>query len=372
MARKAAIKRIGILTAGGDCPGLNAAIRAVGKACVSQFGIEVMGIYDGFRGLAEGHVRRLGLDEFSGLLTLGGTILGTGRDKPEKLRLADGNIVDATDLCVQRYRELGLDCLVCLGGNGTQRNALHLMEAGLRVVTLPKTIDNDIWGTDVTFGYDTAVTIATEAIDRLHSTAESHQRIMVLEVMGNRAGWIALAAGVAGGADIILLPEIPYDPQVIAATVASRGARGRMFSIVCVAEGAFSQKEVKAAKKAGTELPRVEEREVGAGATVAKELTALTGLEARVTVLGYVQRGGTPTPADRLLATRVGTFAAELLARGETGVLAGIRNNDCVAVPLAECGTKRKAVPPDHPLVHHARLVGTCFGDGRKPGKEKS
>lgn len=363
MPKQPAIKRIGILTAGGDCPGLNAAIRAVGKACISQFGIEVMGIYDGFRGLAEGHARRFGLDEFSGLLTLGGTILGTGRDKPEKLRLSDGSVVDGVELCAQRYRELGLDCLVCLGGNGTQRNALSLMKAGMRVVTLPKTIDNDIWGTDVTFGYDTAVTIATEAIDRLHSTAESHQRIMVLEVMGNRSGWIALAAGVAGGADIILIPEIPYDPKVVAATVASRGERGRRFSIVAVAEGAFSLREVKAARKAGVELPKVEDRELSAGATVARELAELTGLETRFTVLGYVQRGGTPTPADRLLATRVGTFAAQLLAKGKTGVLVGIRDNDCVAVPLEECADKRKIVPTDHPLIRHARLVGTCFGD---------
>jgi 6-phosphofructokinase 1 len=363
MPKKVAIKRIGILTAGGDCPGLNAAIRAVGKACIGQFGIEVMGIYDGFRGLAEGNARRLGLDEFSGLLTLGGTILGTGRDKPEKLRLSDGSVVDGTEMCAQRYRELGLDCLVCLGGNGTQRNALHLMNSGIRVLTLPKTIDNDIWGTDVTFGHDTAVTIATEAIDRLHSTAESHQRIMVLEVMGNRAGWIALAAGIAGGADIILIPEIPYDPRAIAGTVASRGERGRRFSIVAVAEGAFSQQEIKAAKKAGAELPKVEDREVSAGATVAKELAQLTGLETRFTVLGYVQRGGTPTPADRILATRVGTYAAELLAKGKTGVLVGIRADECVAVPLEECGDKRKIVPTDHPMIRHARLVGTCFGD---------
>jgi len=357
------IKRIGILTAGGDCPGLNAAIRAVGKACITRFGIEVVGIYDGFRGLAERHVRRMALDEFSGLLTLGGTILGTGRDKPDKLRMADGTYRDATKQCAEGYRELGLDCLVCLGGNGTQRNALTLQDAGLRVLTLPKTIDNDIWGTDVTFGYDTAVTIAAEAIDRLHSTAESHQRIMVLEVMGNRGGWIALAAGVAGGADLILIPEIPYDPKVMVETVRGRGERGRRFSIVAVAEGAFAKKAVAKAKKAGTELPRTEDRKVGAGATVAAELSALTGLETRVTVLGYVQRGGTPTPTDRVLATRVGTYAAELLAKGKTGVLVGFRNDECVPVPLAECADKRKLVPLDHPLIKSARLVGTCFGD---------
>lgn len=360
---KTAIKRIGILTAGGDCPGLNAAIRAVGKACISHHGIEVLGIQDGFRGLVERHARPMALDDFSGILTLGGTILGTGRDKPNKMRLADGNYHDMTAEAVRAYEELGLHCLVCLGGGGTQRNALQLMQAGMRVLTLPKTIDNDIYGTDISFGFDTAVTIATEAIDRLHSTAESHQRIMVLEVMGNRTGWIALAAGLAGGADAILIPEIPYDPEAVARCITGRSARGRRFSIIAIAEGAFARAEVEQARKEGRELPKTEGRTLGAGATIAIELQERTGIETRVTVLGYVQRGGCPTPTDRLLATRVGTKAAELLAEGRTGCLVAIRGEKCKAIPLEEVAGKRNEVPIDHPLVQSARQIGIALGD---------
>jgi phosphofructokinase-like protein len=359
---KTAIKRIGILTAGGDCPGLNAAIRAVGKACLNCYGIEVLGIQDGFRGLVEQRARPLALDDFSGILTLGGTILGTGRDKPHKMRSADGSYRDMTAEAVRAYEELGLHCLVCLGGGGTQRNAWQLMQAGMRVLTLPKTIDNDIYGTDVSFGFDTAVTIATEAVDRLHSTAESHQRIMVLEVMGNRTGWIALAAGLAGGADAILIPEMPYSPEVVAECMLGRSARGRRFSIVAVAEGAFSQREAAAARQAGLRLPKTESRDQGAGATIAAELQERTGLETKVTVLGYVQRGGCPTSTDRLLATRLGTRAAELLVEGKTGYMMAIRGNKCKPVPLAEVADKRNEIPPDHPLVKSARQIGVTLG----------
>jgi 6-phosphofructokinase 1 len=360
---KKKIRRIGILTAGGDCPGLNAAIRAVGKTCIGEYGIEVMGIYDGFLGLIEKHAQMMALDDFSGILTLGGTILGTGRDKPEKMPGPDGVMRNMTSEAVHSYHELGLNCLVCLGGGGTQRNALNLLKAGLDIVTLPKTIDNDIWGTDVSFGFDTAVTIATEAMDRLHSTAESHQRIMVLEVMGNRNGWIALASGLAGGADAILIPEIPYEPEVVAESIRGRGRRGRRFSIVAIAEGAYSKPELEKAK--GRELPRGADRECGAGCLVSRELAKLTGIETRETVLGYVQRGGTPTAADRILATRVGTRAAELIAAGKTGFMVAMQGGKCKPVALEEVAGKRNAVPADHPMVESARQVGICMGDGR-------
>jgi 6-phosphofructokinase 1 len=264
---------------------------------------------------------------------------------------------------VQAYHELGLNCLVCLGGGGTQRNALNLMKAGLNIVTLPKTIDNDIAGTDVSFGFDTAVSIATEAIDRLHSTAESHQRIMVLELMGNRNGWIALASGLAGGADAILIPEIPYDPEVVAQSIRGRGQRGRKFSIVAVAEGCYPKSEVEKARAKGAELAKRESRECGAGCEVATALEKLTGIETRETVLGYIQRGGTPTAADRILATRVGTKAAELIAQGKTGFMVAMRGGKCKPIPLDEVAGKRNEVPVDHPMVESARLVGICMGD---------
>jgi len=363
MANKHKIRRIGILTAGGDSPGLNAAIRAVGKTCLGAYGIEVMGIYDGFRGLIDKNARLMALDDFSGILTIGGTILGTGRDKPEKMRLPDGSTRDMTADAVRSYHELGLDCLVCLGGGGTQRNALHLMQAGMNVVTLPKTIDNDIWGTDVSFGFDTAVSIATEAIDRLHSTAESHQRIMVLELMGNQTGWITLAAGVAGGADVILIPEIQHDPAIVAESILARSRRGKRFSIVAVAEGIFPPEEVARAKREGAALPRRDQRAEGPGTIVARELAQMTGIETRETVLGYVQRGGTPTARDRILATAVGTQCAELLAQGKTGFLVACKGEKCRVVPLADVAGKRNLVPLEHPLVHSARALGICMGD---------
>lgn len=360
---KKKIKRLGILTAGGDCPGLNAAIRAVGKTCLGEYGIEVVGIYDGFRGLIEKKAKTMSLDDFSGILTLGGTILGTGRDKPEKMEMPDGTTCNMTSQAVQSYHDLGLDCLICLGGGGTQRNALNLMKAGIDIVTLPKTIDNDIWGTDVSFGFDTAVTIATEAMDRLHSTAESHQRVMVLELMGNRSGWIALAAGLAGGADAVLIPEIPYDPDIVAQSIRGRGQRGRRFSIIAVAEGAYSKAEAEKARAAGQSLPKRDARECGAGCVVARELTERIGIETRETVLGYVQRGGTPTAADRILATRVGTRAAELIAQGKTGFMVASRGGKCKPVPLDQVAGKRNEVTTDHPMVQSARLIGICMGD---------
>lgn len=351
-------KRIGILTAGGDCPGLNAAIRAVAKAARGEYGIEVLGIFDGFAGLIENRWRILDWDDLSGLLTLGGTILRTSRTKPHMYRAPGGEIVDMTGVAFENYRAMGLDCLVCLGGGGTQRNALKLVEAGCKVVTLPKTIDNDVAKTDVCFGFDTAVSIGTEAIDRLHSTADSHRRIMVLELMGNKAGWLALAAGVAGGADAILIPEIPFDLEVVAESIRERDRRGKRFSIVAVAEGA---------EPAGGFDDDDDFEDAAEGhhvaTRVARRLEKLTGLEARVTVLGYVQRGGSPTANDRLLATKLGSAAAQLLAEGEYNVMVASRGEGWKAVPLENVAGKRRTVPPDHEWITAARLIGTCFGD---------
>ncbi len=355
---KSKTRRIGILTAGGDCPGLNAAIRAVGKSAVGNYGMELLGIPDGFAGLIENRWRLLGMPDLSGILTLGGTLLRTSRVKPNRYELPDGTVVDMTGAAVESYRNMALDCLVCLGGGGTQRNALHLMEAGgINVITLPKTIDNDIWGTDLCFGFDTAVNIATEAIDRLHSTADSHRRIMVLELMGNKSGWLAMAAGIAGGADAVLIPEIPYDLDVVAESIRERDRRGKRFSIVAVAEGARPI--------GGEEVDDVEHADEThhVATQVGRRLENLTGLEARVTVLGHVQRGGSPTPTDRLLATRVGTAAAETLADGKYGVLIGVRGERCERVPLEDVAGKRRVVPLDHELVTSARQIGMCLGD---------
>jgi ATP-dependent phosphofructokinase / diphosphate-dependent phosphofructokinase len=318
------IRRIGILTAGGDSPGLNAAIRGVGKAALGYYGWEIVGFRDGFRGLVEN--RRINLDgaALSGILTIGGTILGTSRDKPHRM-VINGRTKDMTGVIRNNLTKWGIDCLVCLGGGGTAKNALRLHRAGIHVITLPKTIDNDVAMTDATFGYATALDIATEAIDRLHSTAHSHHRIIVAEVMGHRAGWLTLGAGLAGGADVILIPEIPYDVEEIVKAIRRRSKQGKNFSIVAVAEGAMNRDDARIYDRARKKLERATtlddrieaKREIAAldvrhqGNTMrlARQLEELTHLESRVTILGYVQRGGTPCAADRILATRLGTPA---------------------------------------------------------------
>jgi 6-phosphofructokinase len=371
-------KRIGILTAGGDSPGLNAAIRGVGKTALTFYGMEIIGFRDGFRGLVED--RRLKLDKttLAGILTIGGTILGTSRDKPHRMMI-DGRMHDMTEVIVKNYKRYGLDALVCLGGGGTQKSALRLAEAGLNVITLPKTIDNDVAMTDATFGFATALDIATETIDRLHSTAHSHHRIIVAEIMGHRAGWLTLGAGIAGGADVILIPEIPYDVEKIAEAIRRRSKSGTNFSIVAVAEGAMSiddaraynavevrkeraknQKEKHAAK---VELAGLEAKHVGNTLRLAHQLEQLTRLESRLTILGYVQRGGTPSPADRLLATRLGSACADLIHEGVFGVMVAARGDRTEPVPLEKVAGKRKIVPPNHPWIDTARRVGTCLGD---------
>lgn len=364
------MKKIGILTAGGDSPGLNAAIRGVGKAAIGHYGYQLIGFREGFRGLVENRTLELGSGSLSGLLTQGGTILGTSRDKPHRMPV-NGEQVDMSEVIVRNYEEHRLDCLVCLGGNGTQKNTLRLKEKGLNVIHLPKTIDNDIWGTDTTFGYDTALGIATEAIDRLHSTAHSHHRIIVVEIMGHHTGWLALGAGVAGGADVILLPEIPFSEESVATAIRERRLNGKPFSIVAVAEGALSQthhanlREMRTVKgKKAREVARERESAI-AGRTLklANDLEDLTGLEARVTILGHLQRGGTPSAADRLLATRLGTAAADMIADSEYGVMVAVRGEGVAPVPLEEVAGKIKTVPLDHASIASARRVGTNFGD---------
>ena len=369
---------LGILTAGGDSPGLNAAIRGVGKAAIGSYGMQIIGFRDGFQGMLHDRTTRLTLAELSGILTQGGTILGTSRDKPHRMQVGDRR-VDVTDVLVETYHEHHLDALVCLGGGGTQKNAFRLHEKGLNIVTLPKTIDNDVAMTDVTFGFDTALGIATEAIDRLHSTAHSHHRIIVVEVMGHNAGWLALGAGLAGGADVILIPEIPYDVEVVAEAIRRRSRAGSRFSIVAVSEGAMSSGLVRELRKAEEQLEKVgsgkakdaakkrlaevEARLKSTTLTVAVELERLTNLESRVTILGHVQRGGTPSAADRLLATRLGTAAAGFIHQGVSGVMVAARGEGAEAVPLEQVVGKRKTVPVDHPWIKAARDVGTCFGD---------
>ncbi len=363
---KSAVRRFGILTSGGDCPGLNAAIRGVAKAASGVYGMEIVGISNGYRGLIDGEARPLASDDFSGILTRGGTILGASREKPfkrDEASVRDSDLgKDKPGLIKENVAALGLDAVVVLGGNGTNTTAHLLAQEGLNVIGLPKTIDNDIWGTDVTFGFHSAVDIATESIDRLHSTAHAHNRVMVIELMGHKAGWLALYAGVAGGGDVILVPELPYDPAAVAADIERRRTEGKQFSIVVVAEGALSKEEAA--------LPKRERRRLreampypSIGYRVAAEIEAATGMETRVTVLGYLQRGGTPSPYDRVLATAFGTAAAELLARGRFGRMVAMREGCVTSVPLAEVADRTKTIPPDHYMVDTARLVGTCFGD---------
>jgi ATP-dependent phosphofructokinase / diphosphate-dependent phosphofructokinase len=369
---------IGILTSGGDCPGLNAAIRAVGRAGQTSFNMQFVGFRNGFRGLVQDRALALEPGQLSGILTDGGTILGTARDKPHRMTIG-GKTRDMTDAAVETYKRHHLDALVCLGGGGTQKNALRLQQAGLNILTLPKTIDNDVAGTDITFGFDTAMSIATEAIDRLHSTAMSHGRIIVVEIMGHRAGWLALGAGIAGGADVILIPEIPYDLDQVAGAIMRRTRAGKSFSIVAVAEGAMSTgqaekihelatakdqaqtKEEK--KKASRVLEEFHKQHVNHTVELTTRLEELTGLESRLSILGHLQRGGIPSATDRLLATRLGTACAETLHRGTTGVMMAVRDQKIEPTPLADVAGKKKLVPVDHPWINSARHVGVCLGN---------
>ena len=370
-------KYVGVLTAGGDTPGLNAALRGLGKYARS-LNIQLIGFYDGFHGLL--HDRTIILDEtaLSGILTIGGTILGTSRDKPNRMPVG-GQLLDMTDAMVETYNRHHLDVLVCIGGGGTQKNAYRLMQKGLNIITLPKSIDNDVAMTDVSLGFNTALGVATEAIDRLHSTAHSHHRIIVVELMGHNTGWLALGAGIAGGADAILIPEIPYDTDKVASEILERGRGGKRFSIVAVSEGAMCNEDAavfqnlirekeEARKKSEKEdaqakLLNFQMGQTGKTMQLAQKLEVLTGLESRVTILGYVQRGGIPSAMDRLLATQLGSAAADLITKNASGVMVAVKNQETEPVPLEEVVDKRRQVPLDHIWVKTARRVGTCFGD---------
>ncbi|MCX7881832.1 MAG: 6-phosphofructokinase [Brevinematales bacterium] len=344
-------KRIGILTSGGDCPGLNAAIRSLGKTAILRYDFEVIGFLSGFAGLINNEYIILDEGKLSGILTLGGTILGTSREKPFKKYESESERVDSKpELIKKNYESLGLECLICIGGNGTQKTAHKLSKMGLQVIGLPKTIDNDIWGTEITFGFDSAVSIATEAIDRLHTTANSHRRIMVVEVMGHHAGWLALYAGIASGGDVILIPEIPYTLETIADYLEGRFRRQKPYSIVVVAEGISIPESLR-------------EKYYSPAHYIADSIQKLTGLECRETVLGYVQRGGTPTAFDRILATRLGSYAIEMIMKKKFNRMVCVKNGAIDSIRLDEVSGRLKLVDPEHPMIEEARAIGTCFGN---------
>lgn len=384
-SKKSVNKRIGLLTAGSDAPGLNAAIRAIGKAATS-YGMSLVTFQDGFRGLIADQVIE---PSFSGILTTGGTILGTSR---EALSLDAPGQPGATgdeaspsqsenrgEAAVNVYHQHHLDALVCIGGRETMENAQTLMQMGLNVLTLPKGIDNDLSMTDATIGFDTAMSTATEAIDRLHSTAHSHHRIIIVEIMGRNTGWLTLGSGLAGGADVIIIPEIPYDIQKVTDAILERKRSGRRFSIVAVAEGGISKdtveffsrsKAINQMTHAGEDQARVEQelhqiegQLTGNTIFLANRLGNFTGLETRITILGHLLRGGTPSASDRVLGTNLGTACVRMIDQGVSGVMVAIRNGDVVSVPLQEVSGKHKLVPLNHPWIESARRVGTCLGD---------
>lgn len=360
------LKRIGILTGGGDCPGLNAVIRSIAKPAMTKFGATVVGILDGFEGLVEGRMRELTPKDVAGIVNVGGTILGTsnkGNPFQFPVETPQGvEILDYSSHAIQNYQDWKLDALFAIGGDGTMHIVDKFTELGLNFIGIPKTIDNDLSATDVTFGYDSAVSVATEALDRLHTTASAHHRVMVVEVMGRYAGWIALGAGIAGGADMILIPEIPFAWEKIYEHVLLRSKRGNRFSIICVAEGAKSAEGdvvVKEIDRKRTDPVRLG----GIGDLIGRKIQDDTGLETRVVVLGHILRGGSPTPYDRILATRYGAKALELAAEGKFGTMVSLRGTEVIAVPVKEAILKLRTVPLDSQYIRSARAVGTAFGD---------
>lgn len=360
------VRKIGVLTGGGDCPGLNAVLRAVVKTAMGKYGYEVIGFKDGYRGLVMNNSVTFKPGDVSGILDKGGTILGTSnRDNPFKFKVERSGkteYVDMSDRVIDNLQAHGIDCLVLIGGDGTLTSARDFSRMGVKVVGVPKTIDNDLSATDTTFGFMTAVETATEAIDKLHSTAESHHRVMILEVMGRYAGWIALASGVAGGADVILIPEIPYDIQKVVAKIAERKASGKHFSIVVVAEGAKAKDGEVVVSKVVKDSPDPI-RLGGIGNRLAEEIEKHTCIETRVTVLGHLQRGGRPVPYDRILSTRYGVKAVELVHEEKFGTMVSLQGENITAVSLEDAVGKLKTVPPDGELVMIAKSVGVSFGD---------
>jgi len=366
---KKRIFRLGVLTGGGDCPGLNAAVRAITKSALNDFRWRVFGIEDGFEGLVEGRMHELMNADVSGIINLGGTILGTSSrgdpwHYPVETARGRTRIVDVSGRALGHFREAKLDALIAIGGDGTMNIALKFAKLGVPVVGVPKTIDNDLAATDITFGHDTAVSIAAEAIDRLHTTASSHHRVMVIEVMGRYAGWIALTAGLAGGADIILIPEIPFRWKPVFRKVRERNTQGKRFSIVCVAEGVRCPGVGVIIK--GYDRKRTDPKQLGGvGAYVARKIALGARVETRVTVLGHLQRGGGPTAFDRNLATKFGVAATRAVHDGKFGTMVALRGSEIIPVPLEKAVARLKLVPPDHPLLMAARSVGTSFGDER-------
>jgi 6-phosphofructokinase 1 len=361
------IKTIAVMTGGGDCPGLNAVIRAVTKAAISKHSIKVWGVEDGYLGLIEKRLRPLNYSDVSNILSIGGTILGSNNTtNPFKypVKNKNGEIVlkDVSDACIKTLKSKKIDVLVCIGGDGTMTSAAAFAKKGLTVIGVPKTIDNDLCGTDVTFGFDTAVTTATEAIDKLRTTASAHHRVMIVEVMGRYAGWIAMHAGVAGGADVILIPEIPYKLEKICQFVQKRNSWGKTYSIIVVAEGAkeLGGEMIVRETKAFSPDPI---RLGGIANKLAGQIEQITQLETRAVTLGYIQRGGTPTPQDRILATSFGCTALELLVSGVKNRLVVMKDGKLSSVPLSQVAGKNRTVPTNYPLIKAARAVNTCFGD---------
>lgn len=353
-----------MLTSGGDCQSLNATMRGAAKALYGMYDdVEIIGFEDGFKGLIYADYRIMKPADFSGILTRGGTILGTSRQPFKLMRIPDAGGLDRVEAMKHTYRKLKLECLVILGGNGSQKTANLLREEGLNIVSLPKTIDNDLWGSEMTFGFHSAVEVATNAIDCIHTTAASHGRVFIVEIMGHKVGWLSLYAGMAGGADIILIPEIPYDLDIVVNAIKGRMKNGKNFTILAVAEGAISKedalltkKELKDKKKSGPVYPSVA-YELGA------QIEEKTGQEIRVTVPGHMQRGGEPCPYDRVLATRLGAAAARLIKDNEYGCMVALANNQITKVSLAEVAGKLKTVDPDSDFIKEAKSVGISFGD---------
>lgn len=357
------MKRIGMLTSGGDCQALNAAMRGVVKSVTNhEEDVEIYGFIDGYKGLIYGDFRMLTSKDFSGILTKGGTILGSSRTPFKTIKDPDENGLDKVEAMKQNYYKLKLDCLVILGGNGTHKTANLLREEGLNVVTLPKTIDNDLYGTDMTFGFQSAVDIATDAIDCIHTTAASHGRVFIVEVMGHKVGWLTLNAGMAGGADIILIPEIPYDIDKVIEAIEERHKKGSKFTILAVAEGAISKEDAALSKKEYKEKMK-NYKYPSVSYEIADKIQKKSKYEVRVTVPGHTQRGGSPCPYDRVFASRLGSEAGELIMKGEYGFMVGIKNREIIRVPLEDVAGKLKYVSPDASIIKEAKMLGISFGD---------
>lgn len=355
--------RIGMLTSGGDCQALNAAMRGVVKGiCSKRDDVEIYGFRDGYKGLIYSEFQMLTAKDFSGILTIGGTILGTSRQPFKLMRVPDANGLDKVEAMKHTYHKLNLDCLVVLGGNGTHKTANLLREEGLNVITLPKTIDNDLWGTDMTFGFQSAVDIATDTIDRIHTTATSHSRVFIIEVMGHKVGWVTLHAGIAGGADIILIPEIPYDIKSVVDAIDRRAKAGKHFTIIAVAEGAITKADAELGKK---DLRKKREKEgyVSSAYELAQMIGENCSQEVRITVPGHTQRGGSPCAYDKVLATRLGARAAKMILNQEYGYMVAIKNGEITKTPLEEVAGKLKTVDPAAGIIEEAKMTGICFGD---------